>query len=109
MLLLPTLSLFVAEVCVASSLPPIVSVGNVGGAKKDKLKSSQTNPSKKKRKNSVSYGQPSRRVGQMTEQVMKAYGVPKGYAMGGSSEVKAVSDNKYSVSVRCEVTATVHL
>lgn len=81
------------QVAAASSLPPIISVGNAGVAKKDKLKSSATNASKKKRKTSVSYGQPSRRVGQMTEQVMKAYGVPKGYAMGG--EVK-VSENKYS-------------
>ena len=71
---------------VSSSLPPILS----NAAKKAQqqgaaLKTSQTNPSKKKRKTSIGFGagagdRSSRRVGQMTEQVMKAYGVPKGYA-----------------------------
>ena len=81
-----------------NSLPPIVNVGQgaIANTEKTSMKSSQTNPSKKKRKTSVLYGHgSSRRVGQMTEQVMKAYGVPKGYVQG-SLEGKP-SDRKHMV------------
>ena len=72
-----------------------VGQGAIAIPEKLPIKSSQTNPSKKKRKTSVLYGHGSRRVGQMTEQVMKAYGVPKGYVQ--SSGEGKLSERKHGL------------
>jgi serine/threonine protein kinase len=82
------------DVIVSNSLPPIANSGgnlNVKKIDKSSLKTSQTNPSKKKRKTSIGNGvdnRSSRRVGQMQEQVMKAYGVPKGFGAASNSDTK---------------------